>query len=673
MKRYSLTIHGLETHSAALRGKLVEYLAGRFQLSEDILALKLKSFPVTFKDWVPEDILEEVQAELRELGVVAAFHEDGAQATAAPRPERFANNAAETEVDDEPDDATEQSPGVEPLAQPQTIRELTIEDLTSHAAPQKARLVDYLQKHFHVSPEILAVKLKSFPVVFRDWTTDRDPQRVVDELRELGAVVSIIHDGAPQPSPSPETAASATEPANLPSEQRVEADGDVTTSDDFSSLTLVDPGSADDTFAPERDSVDAIKPASGDTSDFSLELEPPTTERNHEQRPTAEAAHEPPPHNALQFTNESPEDPALEVDAPPESPPVEEPVSPLPEEEPVPPFESAPPANAPVSAAEAESVPVPHHSRPEVADLIEENPIDVDDYDAEEFLDDDDFEDEDYEDPVDDFDSDEPEEAENEDGRGSRLLSTPILILAGIGFLAAAFLVGVLMKPPPPSTTLSIDSSEINDLLQQQQAILAQPEQTNWESRPQQHIWSGQLTENDIETEIKLVAKGDRLSTLSLAIATPPPPKLTPDEIVAGKPQPVWLHRFVIEQLEHYDTVSIDDPGKADIPIKKFAIRTKGKAYMRDHAGRGRRLVADIIIEGELNEEANVIKGTWTIANGEPGEPAIPPNSAEYVGPRKYRLNYAGAFRARGKEPSSMENQQPPAPQDAETPEPTEE
>ncbi|MCB0346824.1 MAG: hypothetical protein KDD66_17030, partial [Bdellovibrionales bacterium] len=229
------------------------------------------------------------------------------------------------------------------------------------------------------------------------------------------------------------------------------------------------------------------------------------------------------------------------------------------------------------------------------------------------------------------------------------LFSRPIIWVIGCALVVGAALIGFTMGGGPDTTpAINISGETATRLLNEQKAILVVKKPTHGAlSSKHRKVFVGTLDEAGVKTDIQITSVKEDLVDLVLDITTPPPPKLTPKELVAGKDQPVWLNRFEIKRLEHYETFDTTDPSKSKYSIEKFSLRTKGRAYMRDHAGRGRRIVAPILIEGSLSADGSTIKGNWSIANGAPGEPVLPENSAKFLGGKAYRLFYSSPFRAK--------------------------
>lgn len=533
---------------------------------------------------------------------------------------------------------------------------LTIHGLKNHSPAQRGRLVEYLAERFQLSPDLIAIKLKSFPVTFKDWVDDEDLPAVKIELEELGvlaafdegekiAAAAASRDSEPEAEPAapqlpPESAAPAVDESEAAAEEADDTD------DGFGELDLSFDDEAKDLAALKKEEV------AGDSKRLEV---PQDLDLSFHQgvkaplaggaaaAPPAAAATEPaveppkakPSSSAISFSDQqtstpsrstllsddeldsllgvgSEDEPETEPDAAPQSASASV-------------AEAAPP-----SAAADDGTGEPPISAAGLAASAGQPAPDTAPEDEEDYLDDE-FED------------------EFEDEYYTPLLSQPTLWVLACALIVAAAIASFTFGGGADTTPqVTITGETAARLLNEQKAILVvkKPVTPGLTSK-HKRVWSGSLEEEGIKTDITVTAHKGNLIDMQLDISTPPPAKLTPKEIVAGVAQPVWLNRFEISRLEHYETFDVNDPGKAKYPIEKFSLRTKGKAYMRDHAGRGRRIVAPILIEGELAEDESTIKGTWTIANGAPGEPALPENSAKFLGGKAYRLFYSSPFRAK--------------------------
>ncbi len=562
MKKHSLTIHGLKNHSPAQRGRLVEYLANRFQLSPDLIAIKLKSFPVTFKDWIDDEIFEDVQSELEELGVLAAFDEG----------ERLAKKAAE-----------EQTPAAE-----QNTEDAPDEDAESDETPETEAASE--EPNLDLAPE---------------ETSETEP--VADQSSDLkGAGLSFDEEAADLASLKDAEVSGDSKRLDVPAGLDLSFDAQSTVEHSTEEEAQIDSAAKEDAAAAKPSSAISFSADDSVEEESAEEVvevaDQPESSSSELVTSALKAAAEAEGESANQAISDDELDSLFkEIEDSPEPPPT-------------------------VSSAKVEKEPRESTLQPpQAAAPTPPAPGAVDDDEL-------------------DFDDEEFEEIYY-----TPLLSRPIIWVIGCALVVGAALIGFTMGGGPDTTPeISISGETATRLLNEQKAILVvkKPTHAGMLSKHRK-VWSGSLDENGVKTDVKLTAlKGD-IVDIVIDISTPPPPKLSPKELVAGKAQPVWLNRFEINRLEHYETFDANDPSKSTYPVEQFSLRTKGKAYMRDHAGRGRRIVAPILIEGSLSADGSTIKGTWKIANGAPGEPVLPPNSAKFLGGKSYRLFYSSPFRAK--------------------------
>lgn len=633
MKKYSLVVHDLVDHSSLARGRLVEYVANRFELSTEVVGIKFKNLPFVLRNWVPEEEVDELRRELTELGAIAELLSDlgdisqlakpeppqkeTPQPTAAPRPAKPPTDAA-------PPKQTKEADALD-------LGGVTSERITSSpsAAATKTSLPSGVSAP-EVAPAPAPPDRSESPAAISTAVPEQADGPKID-----ASWLSFDDDAPPS---TPQTAATQPE-AQLESTNALPQVNDL-------SLSFDEPASSESPPKKEEAAAPVQSAPSATSIDLTLSDEP-------EVAPLVEEiADEPVADLDLNLRAETPTEappPQPETTAPPRAAATAPAKNARPASATKEPLASPPPpaTKPPHATADAETneqtapVGAPPSPPAEQATTAQPHRARASDLDSEEEgeeLQPEEFTQFDFAAVVDELPA-----------RGPKL----IVVLAGITAVAALGYAWVLYSASQQPAAPLITEKSIDALLKEQEKIMTPvvvaPGGTTvaWDGPATGEGVHGSVITGKVKltTDLNKALLGDKggIVGAELILDGTEATKLTPEEIVNKVPERVWLNGFdsIPLAVKH-----IAAPDEADGPYR-FEAYGSGKAYIRQ-GRKGHRVVADVSLLGAINLETKQINGSWQLRYNMPPPSAgdAPENVMESLPDGSYRFLLTGDFSA---------------------------
>ena len=208
-------------------------------------------------------------------------------------------------------------------------------------------------------------------------------------------------------------------------------------------------------------------------------------------------------------------------------------------------------------------------------------------------------------------------------------------------FLAQPFIFRALGLQSQPGMNIFIN---IDSLLKEQSSILNGEKEKAAPTPKVTAEWVGELSEGRIRTKMKIAEVEKQLAIVEFEVETDKPAKLSPEELVQGKPLPVWLRRFETSNL-----VRQSEGSNADTALFKG----NGRAYLEDGVGAERLVIAgQVALKPPVSDE-EVVEARWSIQRGE-DEKALPSeNEVLRLNKKEFKLYFSGTVQLRRQAPSN--------------------
>ncbi len=238
------------------------------------------------------------------------------------------------------------------------------------------------------------------------------------------------------------------------------------------------------------------------------------------------------------------------------------------------------------------------------------------------------------------------EQASTQQARFSKQTIMLIAFLASLTMIMLGVLIYQLNQNQP-KVEVYLSDTFIQSLLKEQERIL-NPTSSGDQAANSGKIISyltGRASTEIADMEFEIAQRSDGLELDYFTFSTPPPPALTPKEIVDGKPPPVWLRRFEADNNVSVKAVVENNQDKNNASHSRFALETTGRAYLEDTLGSN-RAKARLILRGEFDENMITISGAWTITNLTNSPPLGTPNSIKRLNESSFEMLYRGDFKA---------------------------
>ncbi|MBL7661890.1 hypothetical protein JNK13_03965 [bacterium] len=120
------------------------------------------------------------------------------------------------------------------------------------------------------------------------------------------------------------------------------------------------------------------------------------------------------------------------------------------------------------------------------------------------------------------------------------------------------------------------------------------------------------------------------------------PKKLTPDQIVAGAQEPLWVKKFELEGVQ----ADLETSSEGGIPTTKFNFKARARTYLQQGSNSA-RVISPIMIQGTVAPDRSQVVGSWMIWRGLIDDPKFGDvDFAEKTPDGDFRYTLQGHFEA---------------------------